>query len=78
MGYNNIRFDNPVCLDSDDRSPEFVQSINEKSIDVFLFLSNLLKRRLKLTVVAEDLVGIGKTLDSGLQAQTMYEEYLKT
>ena len=43
-----------------------------------VFLQNIIGRRMKLTKVAESLISTGKTLDSGLEAQQLYEEYEKT
>jgi len=49
-----------------------------KSIDPFLLLYKLLRKRLKLTKVAESLVSMGKTLDSGAEGSKLLNEYKRT
>jgi len=78
IGYNQIWFDNPVCVHNIGGDESITEQLNAKSIDVMVFLQNMIGRRMKLTKVAESLISTGKTLDSGLEAQQLYEEYEKT
>ncbi|HCB51427.1 TPA: hypothetical protein DEP21_02520 [Patescibacteria group bacterium] len=64
IGYNNIRFDNPVCIHNTTKKQEDIDTINEKTIDLFVFLYSLTRKRLGLNKVANALVGIQKTLES--------------
>ncbi len=79
IGYNHIWFDNPVLINN---VPWYGQAeleiLNKKSIDPFLLLHKLLRRRLKLTKVAESLVSMGKTLDSWAEGAKLLQDWKNT
>lgn len=65
VGYNNLWFDNPVSVyNSSNRTQEMIKTIDDKSIDLFIFLWNLTGKRVGLNKVATALAGITKTLES--------------
>lgn len=76
--YNNIWFDNPVSIYNCWWTQEQLDEINRKSIDLYVFLNKLTGKRLWLNKVATALVGIQKTLESGLEWETLWEQYIKS
>ncbi|AHB41446.1 hypothetical protein P148_SR1C00001G0655 [candidate division SR1 bacterium RAAC1_SR1_1] len=78
IGYNNIWFDNPVCVYNCGGTQEHLNEINRKSIDLFVLLYKLTGKRLGLNKVATALVGIQKTLESGLEGETLWKKYQET
>jgi len=76
--YNQIWFDNPVLIHNCGYGQAELDILNMKSIDPFLLLYKLLRKRLKLTKVAESLVSMGKTLDSGAEGSKLLNEYKRT
>ena len=68
VGFNNIAFDNPVSVyNTPHRDQEMIDKINAKSVDLFLLLRNVTGKRIGLNRTATALVGVQKTLDSGLE-----------
>ncbi len=78
IGYNHIWFDNPVILKNAGYSDAEVASLNQKSIDPFLFLYRLTGRRMSLNSVASSLISVGKTLASGREWTQLLKEYKET
>ncbi len=79
IGFNNIAFDNPVSVyNIENGTDAMINTINEKSIDLFLFLWNLTGRRIGLNKTAQALVGITKTLESGAEWDTLMKKYEET
>jgi hypothetical protein len=78
VGYNNIRFDNPVCVGNCWWTQAHLDEINKKSIDLYVFLHKLTGKRLWLNKVATALVGIQKTLESGAEGETLWKKYQET
>jgi hypothetical protein len=76
--YNNIRFDNPVCIYNTKRSEEDLRIINEKSIDLYVLIHALTGKRMWLNKVSEALVGISKTLESWAEWEWLYQKYLES
>lgn len=76
--YNNIFFDNPVCIYNTTKSEEDLKKINDKSLDIFVFIRNLTWKRLGLNKVSSALVWVQKTLQSWLEWEKLYNEYIKT
>ena len=74
VGYNNIWFDNPVCIFNTWRSEEDLHTLNEKSIDLYVLIHALTGKRMWLNKVSEALVAVSKTLESG---EKKYLEELK-
>lgn len=75
VGYNNIYFDNPVCIYNTNRTMEELQILNEKSIDLYVLIHTLTGKRMGLNKVSEALVGISKTLESGAEWEVLYQKY---
>jgi hypothetical protein len=78
IGYNNIWFDNPVCVYNCWWSQEHLDEINRKTIDLYVFLNKLTGKRLGLNKVATALVGIQKTLESWVEGETLWKKYQET
>ena len=76
--YNNIWFDNPVCIFNTERWPEDLQKLNEKSIDLYVLIHALTGKRMWLNKVSEALVGVSKTLESGAEGEVLYQKYLES
>lgn len=79
VGYNNIAFDNPVIINNStiENKKEALENINQKSLDLFLVFSSVLKRRQWLNVIASSIIGISKTLsvgDEGMKLMKLYDE----
>ncbi len=76
--YNNIYFDNPVCIYNVWGSAEDIQQLNEKSIDLYVLLQALTWKRMGLNKVSEALVGISKTQESGAEWEKLYQKFIET
>jgi hypothetical protein len=76
--YNNIWFDNPVCVYNCGWTQAHLDEINKKTIDLYVFLNKLTGKRLWLNKVATALVGIQKTLESGAEWETLWKKYQET
>lgn len=77
IGYNHVWFDNPVLWYNAWATDEEIEILQKKSIDPFLFLQQKLKRRIGLNALSKALVNVGKTLESGKEAQKLYDAYHK-
>jgi uncharacterized protein YprB with RNaseH-like and TPR domain len=78
VGFNNIWFDNPVIVHNIKGTHDMITVLNRKSLDLFTFLYHHTGKKIWLNKVASALVGIEKTLDSGLEWVNLYKQYLKT
>lgn len=78
IGFNNIAFDNPVCVYNVWWSAEDVEKINKKSLDLFLFVQGLTGKRIGLNKIATALIGVSKTLESGTEVETLMRKYKET
>jgi len=78
IGFNHIAFDNPVCIYSTNRSEEELQILNDKSLDIFLFVWAITGKRIWLNKLSEAFVGVQKTLESGAEWEVLYRQYLET
>lgn len=76
--YNNIRFDNPVCISNTGRWQDDLQKLNEKSIDLYVLIRSLTGKRMGLNKVSEALVGISKTLESWAEWEILYQKFLES
>lgn len=76
--FNNIRFDNPVCIYNVGFSDEDIQILNEKSIDLYVLVHNLSWKRMWLNKISEALVGVSKTLESWAEWDILFKKYLET
>lgn len=78
VGYNNIYFDNPICISNTGKSEKELQTLNDKSIDLYVLIHSLTSKRMGLNKVSEALVGVSKTLESGAEWDLLYQKYLET
>ncbi|MFA5747856.1 MAG: ribonuclease H-like domain-containing protein [Candidatus Absconditabacterales bacterium] len=78
VGFNSIGFDNIVSVLNVGGSQDDINKLNAKSIDLFLFVHALTGKRLSLNKIGEALVGISKTLESGLEGEKLYNKYIQT
>ena len=78
VGFNNISFDNRVVVVASAKSPQELEVINQKSLDLFLFVRRLTWRRLGLDKIASALIGVKKTLSSWLEGEKLLLQYQKT
>lgn len=76
--YNNIYFDNPVVWYNVWWKQEQIDILKEKSIDLFLFIWNLTKRRVWLNFVSTALLWLWKTLESWLEWENYLKQYLSS
>lgn len=77
VGFNSIAFDNIVSVYNVGGSEEDIKKINEKSIDLFLFIRAMTGKRLGLNKIAEALVNVSKTLTSWAEWEVLYKKYIE-
>ncbi|MDR3169052.1 MAG: ribonuclease H-like domain-containing protein [Candidatus Peribacteria bacterium] len=69
VGFNQMYFDNPVCIYnvSMDAAATLaaIKTLNEKSIDLYVFISQLTNTRIGLNKICEALIGVSKNLEGG-------------
>lgn len=84
IGYNSLVFDNPVTVHqgltfadryTDQEYDRLLTIINEKSLDIFQFVRWLTGKRIGLNKLSRSLVGIGKTLESGKEAENLWKAH---
>lgn len=75
VGFNNIAFDNVVSVHNAGGSEEDIQTLNEKSLDLFLFVRAVTGKRIGLNKIAEALVNVSKTLTSWAEWEVLYKQY---
>ncbi len=75
--FNSIAFDNMVSVYNVWWSDEDIKKINEKSIDLFLFVRAMTGKRLGLNKIAEALVNVSKTLTSWAEWEVLYKKYIE-
>ncbi len=78
IGYNNIRFDNPVCIHNSTKNQQDIDILNNKTIDLFVFFQKMTGKKLGLNKVATALVNVQKTLESGAEGEVLWKQYLET
>lgn len=76
--FNNIGFDNPVCIYNVGLWQQEIDILNSKTIDIFMFIWNLTWKRLKLNKVAETFIWSGKTVESWVEAEKLRKQYEET
>ena len=78
--YNNVWFDNVVIVknSSFEDKEKIIETINKKSLDLFLVLQRLLWRRLWLNMVATDIIWVSKTLSGWGEWMNLLKEYEAT
>lgn len=77
VGFNSIAFDNMVSVYNAGGSDVDIQTLNAKSIDLFLFVRAVTGKRLGLNKIAEALVNISKTLTSWAEWEVLYKKYIE-
>ena len=76
--YNQIWFDNPVLIHNVWYGKKELEILNQKSIDPFLFLYKVLRKRLKLTKVASNLISQWKDVfDNWAEWAEALAEYVR-
>lgn len=78
VGYNQIWFDNPVLIHNCRYGQKELDILNQKSLDLFLFVQKMTGKRKKLNAVAQALISSEKTLSSGKEGSDLLKEYKKT
>lgn len=77
VGFNSIAFDNMVSVYNVEWSEDDIKKLNEKSIDLFLFVRAMTGKRLWLNKIAEALVNVSKTLTSWAEWEVLYKKYIE-
>lgn len=77
VGFNSIAFDNMVSVYNVWWSDEDIKKLNDKSIDLFLFVRAMTGKRLGLNKIAEALVNVSKTLTSWAEWEILYKKYIE-
>ncbi|MFA6255929.1 MAG: ribonuclease H-like domain-containing protein [Candidatus Absconditabacterales bacterium] len=77
VGFNSIAFDNMVSVYTVGGGEDDIKKLNEKSIDLFLFVRAMTGKRLGLNKIAEALVNVSKTLSSGAEGEVLYKKYVE-
>lgn len=77
IGFNSIAFDNMVSVYNVWWSDEDIKKLNEKSIDLFLFVRAMTGKRLWLNKIAQALVNVSKTLTSWAEWEILYKKYIE-
>ena len=78
VGFNNIYFDNPVCIYNINGTQEQIDQLNAKSIDLFVFIHQIAGKKVGLNKICGDLLQVTKTLDSGADVEAMWKEWKET
>jgi predicted RecB family nuclease len=79
VGFNQIWFDNPVCIYNVGGTPEEIKKLNEKSIDLYVFIQQITGKRMGLNKISEALIGISKNLEGGgASVESLWKEWIST
>lgn len=78
VAFNQLWFDNAVLINNVWYGEKELAILNEKSVDIFYFIWNKLKRKIGLNKLSEALIWIKKTLSDGLEWSKLYKEYIAT
>jgi uncharacterized protein YprB with RNaseH-like and TPR domain len=79
VGFNQIWFDNPVCIYNVGGSAEEIKKLNEKSIDLYVFIQQMTGKRMGLNKISEALIGISKNLEGGgASVESLWKEWQST
>lgn len=77
IGFNSIAFDNMVSVYNIWWSDDDIKKLDEKTIDLFLFVRAMTGKRLGLNKIAEALVNVSKTLTSWAEWEVLYKKYIE-
>ena len=72
--YNQIYFDNPVSVYNAWLTEKEVEILNKKSLDLYVFFTQLTGKRMWLNKVSDSLVWLKKTLDSWANVENLWKE----
>lgn len=84
IGFNSLLFDNPVTVHqgltfanryNDEEYDHLLSILNTKSLDIFQFIWGVTGRMIGLNRLSRSLVGLGKTLESGKEAEHLWKAY---
>jgi RNase_H superfamily len=78
VGYNQIWFDNAVLVHNVGYGTDELAILNQKSLDLMLFVQKMTGKRKKLNAVAQALISSEKTLASGAEWANLLKEWKKT
>ncbi|MDR0651003.1 MAG: ribonuclease H-like domain-containing protein [Candidatus Peribacteria bacterium] len=79
VGFNQIWFDNPVCIYNVGGTSEEIKKLNEKSIDLYVFIQQMTGKRIGLNKISESLIGISKNLEGGgASVESLWKEWTST
>ena len=77
--FNSIWFDNPVSVyNTPGWTKEMIETIDAKSLDLYLFMLHLTKKRIWLNRLANALVWVQKTLESWAEWEVLMKKYEET
>ncbi len=84
IGFNQMYFDNPVCVynimpwsttEEQEKRNEIIKKLNDKSLDLFIFIQNLTGKRIGLNRLSTDLIGMEKNLEGwGASVESLRKE----
>lgn len=84
IGFNQMRFDNPVCVYNLaqtrggiwlDEQDDIIRRLNEKSLDIMVFIYEMTGKRMGLNKIAKSLVSVTKTLESWKEVEWLWQTY---
>lgn len=78
VSFNGIYFDNPVSVWNAKGTDEEIEIINNKTIDMYLFMQAMTGKRMWLNKIAEAFVGVTKTLESWAEWEVLWKKYQDT
>ena len=79
IGFNNLAFDNIVIGLNEHLTSEQIQSLHNKTLDIFMYIWNLTNKRISLNKVAVGLIGLSKTLEGwGVAGDPLLRDYKTT
>jgi hypothetical protein len=75
VGFNQIYFDNPVCIYNVQGDEEMIHLLQKKSIDLYMFFQQMTGKRMGLNRISEALIGLTKNLEGGgASVETLWKE----
>lgn len=72
--FNQIYFDNPVCIYNAWLTDAELEKLNEKSLDLYVFFHQLTGKRMWLNRISDALIWLKKTLDSWADVEHLRKE----
>ena len=75
IGFNQIYFDNPVCIYNTWLTNSELEKLNEKSLDLYVFFHQLTNKRMWLNKISDSLIWVKKTLDSWADVESLRKEW---